>query len=58
MVEREREILAFVKEESWKIRTNLKTEKEENIIVELSKIQGKTKTLKDLVSVEKYLATL
>jgi DNA topoisomerase-1 len=58
IVEREREILAFVKEESWKIRTNLKTEKEENIIVELSKIQGKAKTLKDLVSVQKYLATL
>ena len=58
IVEREREILAFKKEESWKIRTNLKTEKDENIVVELSKIQGKAKTLKDLTSVQKYLATL
>ncbi|MFO0764414.1 MAG: type I DNA topoisomerase [Candidatus Gracilibacteria bacterium] len=58
IVEREREILAFVKEESWKIRTNLKTTKEENIIAELTKIGGKAKTLKDIVSVQKYLATL
>ena len=58
IVEREREILAFIKEESWKIRTSLKTKKDEVIIAELTKIQGKAKTLKDIVNVQKYLATL
>lgn len=54
LVEREREIRAFVPEESWKITANL--DHETPFSVELAKINGKKFLAKNFDEVQKFLA--
>lgn len=54
LVEREREIRAFVPEESWKITANL--DHETPFLVELTKINGKKFLAKNFDEVQKFLA--
>ncbi len=57
IVEKEREIQAFVPEESWKISVELSKGKSK-FVATLSKIDGKVKKLKSIEDVQKVLATL
>lgn len=53
LVEREREIRAFVPEESWKIVANM--DFEQKFSIELAKISGKKISLKNFDDVKKFL---
>lgn len=53
LVEREREIRAFVPQESWKITANL--DHTQPFAIELSKVSGKKFTAKNIESVQKFL---
>lgn len=53
LVEREREIRAFVPEESWKITANL--DYETPFSIELSKLLDKKISLKNFAEVEEFL---
>lgn len=57
IVEKEREIQAFVPEESWKISVELSKGKSK-LVATLSKIDGKVKKLKSIQDVQKILATI
>ncbi len=55
LVEREREIRTFIPEESWKIHT--KIDGVTPMIVELAKVDGKVKKMKNKADVIKFFAT-
>jgi DNA topoisomerase-1 len=57
IVEREREIMAFVPEESWKLKVVLEAKGME-FVAELAKISGKGKKIKSSDDAKKILSTL
>lgn len=57
IVEKEREIQAFVPEESWKISVELSKGKSK-IVATLTKIDGKVKKLKSIEDAQKVLSVL